>query len=470
MSRRKKSSTRKFFTTLFLFLIILGGSGYYYYDQVYLPAQVIPEPEMQTATVRTGDILITASGIGTIVPADVVALGFKTGGVVAEINAQVGEIVSVGDVLARLDDTDIQNQIMQAQRDLDYLTSPYAIVAAEQAVIEAQEALNDAEYNNMAQQVGNRTSDSVIDTTRAELILAQEKVNNAQEAYNQVAHLPEDNLNRANAVAALSAAVEARDAILRELNWYISGPSDTEQIALDSDVAFAHAEVAAAGAYLAALKGETLPDDVFIGPALNQLWDAENALINAQLDLENMTLSAPFSGTITELNATVGQAVGTSPILTISTLDTLWLEFYLEESDLSLLKNGGQLVVVFDAYPDLEVHATVIKINPALVTLDGSPVVQAWAQYDADTQINFFAGMSADVELIAAETYDALLIPVQALRELAPGSYAVFVVAGNGELEMRPVEIGLRDFANAEIVSGLEKGDVVSTGTVDLGE
>jgi len=470
MSRRKKRSSRK---SIFLFLFILlalGGSGYYYYDQVFLPAQVTPEPEMQTAKVRTGDISITASGLGTIVPASEVALGFKTGGVIAKINAAVGENVVEGEILARLDDTDIQIQILEAQRDLEYLTSPYAFADAEQALFEAKEALEDAEYNQQALQEGYRTSDSVIDSTKATLILAQEKVDKAQEKYNQVAHLAEDNLKRATALAELSAAVEARDAILRELNWYLGEPSESEQAALDSDVAIAQAEVAAAQSYLAALKGEPLPEDLFIGPALNQLWNAERALINAQLALENTALVATFDGTITHLDATVGQAVGTSPILTLSTLDTLWLEFYLEESDLGLLANGRQLVVTFDAYPDHEVQATVMKINPALTTFEGSSVVQAWAQFNSNPDLSLFAGMSAEVELIAAETHNALLVPVQALRELTPDSYAVFVVDTDGDLTMRPVEVGLRDFANSEILNGLEKGDVISTGTVEIGQ
>lgn len=470
MSRRKKRSSRRIFTVIIFILLVLGSSGYYYYDQVYLPAQVTPEPEMQTTKVRTGDIIITASGLGSVVPASEVALGFKTGGVVAKINAVVGETVEEGQILARLDDTDIQIQILQTQRDLEYLTSPYAIAAAEQALIEAQEALQDAEYDNNALQAGNRTSDSVINTTNAELLLAQERVDKAQENHNQVAHLPEDNLNRATALTELSEAIEARDAILRELNWYTTGPSEFDQIVLDGDVAIAQAEVAAAQSYLAALKGEPLPEDLFIGPALNELWKAESDQINAQLAMENTTLQAPFSGTITSLDANVGQAVGTTPILTLSTLDTLWLEFYLEESDLSLLATGHQLVVVFDAYPDNEVQASVVKINPALTIFDGSPTVQAWAQLPSDIELRLYAGMSADVELIAAETKDALLVPVQALRELAADSYAVFVLGDDGELEMRPVEVGLRDFANAEILNGLEKGDVVSTGSVDLGE
>ena len=75
--------------------------------------------------------------------------------------------------------------------------------------------------------------------------------------------------------------------------------------------------------------------------------------------------------------------------------------------------------------------------------------------------------MTVEVEVIGGETHNALLVPVQALRELTPGSYSVFVVQPDSSLKLTPVTIGLRDFANAEILSGLKAGDVVSTGVVE---
>ena len=75
--------------------------------------------------------------------------------------------------------------------------------------------------------------------------------------------------------------------------------------------------------------------------------------------------------------------------------------------------------------------------------------------------------MAAEVELIAGEALGALLVPVQALRELTPTSYAVFLLQPDGQLKLTPVTIGLKDFANAEILSGLKAGDMVSTGTVE---
>ena len=76
------------------------------------------------------------------------------------------------------------------------------------------------------------------------------------------------------------------------------------------------------------------------------------------------------------------------------------------------------------------------------------------------------AGLNASVDVTAGKAEDALLAPVEALRELSPGNYAVFVLV-DGQLEARPGEVGLMDYTNAEIISGLEQGDEVSTGIVE---
>jgi len=52
---------------------------------------------------------------------------------------------------------------------------------------------------------------------------------------------------------------------------------------------------------------------------------------------------------------------------------------------------------------------------------------------------------------------------VAALHEYSPGRYAVFVLK-DGKLAQQLVEVGLEDLVNAEIKSGLQPGDVVSTG------
>jgi HlyD family secretion protein len=153
--------------------------------------------------------------------------------------------------------------------------------------------------------------------------------------------------------------------------------------------------------------------------------------------------------------------------MTISTSQQLLVRFYLDETDLNKAAIGNRVTFTFDAYPDQPMDGEIINVEPALQTVDGTPVVVVWAALPVETEAVILSGMTVDVEVIAGEAKNALIVPIQALRELTPGSYAVFVVQADGSLQMTPVTVGLRDFANAEILSGLKVGDVVSTGTVE---
>jgi multidrug efflux pump subunit AcrA (membrane-fusion protein) len=121
--------------------------------------------------------------------------------------------------------------------------------------------------------------------------------------------------------------------------------------------------------------------------------------------------------------------------------------------------------IVFEAWPDETFTGQVLRVDPVMVTVDGTSAVQAWARIDLSAQeVNLLAGMTAEVEVVAAEARDALLVPVAALREMSPDQVVVFVVRPDGELEMRAVVVGLRDPVNAEVLDGLELGDIVSVG------
>ncbi|MBN1138064.1 MAG: HlyD family efflux transporter periplasmic adaptor subunit [Anaerolineae bacterium] len=176
-----------------------------------------------------------------------------------------------------------------------------------------------------------------------------------------------------------------------------------------------------------------------------------------------------MAGTIVALNADAGEAVGTAPIATLADLAAPLVRFWVEETDLISVAPGNPVEIVFEALPDLVFARQVAGVDPALVTVDGTPAVQAWAGVDLSSHaVSLISGLTAGVEIIAGEAKGALLVPVQALRETTPGRYAVFVVKPDGKLELRPVEVGLKDFASAEVLSGLEKSEVVSTGTIEI--
>lgn len=464
-----------------LLLAAIAGGGYYYYTGYYLPAQVTPEPALQTAKVRSGDIVISISGAGNLLPADQVSFGFRNAGVLTEVNVQVGSQVEAGQLLARLDDSALRLQLRQSQLNLQALISPEAIIEAEVSALNAQTkletAIDELEYlispavwrweNELerAQEVLD-TLKAESGTTAEDLTAAQSAVDTARQSLEQAQYL----YDREYVPATFTFTYT--DLVSGEEIESIIPPAELDITLARAKVKSAEWAVQDANAYAEQLKlgqpcGEESAVSAAEGTLLSKLEQACLAIEEIELALENTQLLAPIAGTITSLNASVGQAVGTSPIMTIATLDQLQLRIYIEETDLALLKVGQEVRVILDAYPDHTVIGQISSLEPALQTVDGTTVAVAWAVLDKQSDITLLSGMAAEVEVIAGESTGTLLVPVQALRELAPGSYAVFVVQPDGQLKLFPVTVGLKDFANAEILSGLEIGDVISTGTVE---
>ncbi len=85
-----------------LIVIILAGAGggYYYYRQSTTTAEAASATPLQTATVKRGNLVISASGTGSVISENEIQLGFEYSGVLAQLNVAVGDEVKQGDVLA----------------------------------------------------------------------------------------------------------------------------------------------------------------------------------------------------------------------------------------------------------------------------------------------------------------------------------------------------------------------------------
>ena len=427
---KKRRSNKRPVILLVIVLFIAGASGYIYYTQTAQAAQAPATPVLQTAKVRTGDIRITATGAGTLTPAAEIDLGFRTGGILTELNVKVGDTVQANDVLARLDDTAARLQVVQAELNLQG----------------AQAKLDDLTATTTATIDPNRLTSASVAVKQATDTLAE-----AQANYNEVYDTARDwELNDPKLADKLLAA---RDAAAKAVS--------KAQDALA--VARAQYTLTQSGLTDALDAGQSS-----LAQTALTLEQAKLSLESARLTLSNTVLIAPIAGTVTALKADVGEAVSTSPIVTLADLDQSLLRVVVEENDASTATVDNPISAVFDAAPDETYTGVIVRVDPILVSVDGSPAVQAWATLDtADSKFNLISGMSAEVEIIAGEAKNTLLVPAQALRELAPGSFAVFVVGADEQLKLTPVTVGLRDFANVQILSGLKTGDVVSTGTVE---
>lgn len=426
----KKRRSNKRPVLLLVIALLIAAGGYAYYTQSAQAAKAPAAPVLQTAKVRTGDIRITATGAGTLTPAAELDLGFRTGGTLIELPLKVGDTVKANTIIARMDDTAARLQVAQAELNLQG----------------AQAKFDDLKAGATTAIDPNRLTAASVAVKQATVALAEAQIN-----YNEVFDTARDwELNDPKRADKLLAE---RDAAAKALS--------KAQDALA--VARSQYSVTASG-----LTDAVDADQSTVSQAALTLEQAKLSLESARLTLSNTVLIAPMSGTVTAVKADVGEAVGTSPIVTLADLGQSLLRVVVEENDASTAIVNNPISAVFDAAPDAVYTGTLIRVDPILVSVDGSPAVQAWATLNtAASKFALISGMSAEVEIIAGEAKSALLIPAQALRELAPGSFAVFVVGANEQLTFTPVTIGLRDFANVQILSGLKAGDVVSTGAVE---
>jgi len=463
---------------IILIVVILASTGgYAYYQQVYIPAQEqTDESGLQTATVRRSDIVLYASGSGTLIPATEASFGFGVSEQVEEVFVSVGEMVEAGQLLAELDNTSQEIQYTQVKRELAELTSDYAIATAEQAIAEAMLEVGSAyghlayiispsvlyweeeivkvevelaEAKQKAESSPSTEADHKVQELEAELDLYQDKLTGSWDYYENT-YLP-DNFTFKDRAAGTN---------------YVSVPSDASIAQARAEYDLAKAAVVEAEYYLAALQGEEIPEGA-TGDNLTELENSQLNLRSAEDNLNGTRLIAPISGTIMSLDFGVGDTVGTSAIITIADLSQNYLEIFLDETDWGSVAVGYNVEVIFDALPDDIFTGKVTQVDPGLYESGGTSVVRGLVLLDEiPNGLNLPIGTGAAVDIIGGRAENAVLVPVDALRETSPGEYAVFAIE-DGKPRLRTIEVGLQDLFYAEVLSGLEPGDVVSTGLVD---
>jgi HlyD family secretion protein len=97
----------------------LGALALALFSAACSTADSAPAPAFQTAEASRGDLRITAEATGTVEPIRTVEVKSLAGGEILALNVDVGDQVQPGDLLARVDPRDVQNAFNQAQADLE---------------------------------------------------------------------------------------------------------------------------------------------------------------------------------------------------------------------------------------------------------------------------------------------------------------------------------------------------------------
>jgi HlyD family secretion protein len=479
-SRRPPQRRRTVLPWLGLAVLVVGAAGYAYYRLAYRPTQAVRSPAIETAVVRRGDLILSASGTGTLIARDEISPSFGTGGTVTAVDVAVGDQVHQGDLLAKLDDADASLQLAQAQRALSDLTTPAALTTAQADEATAQASLDQA-IGHLSYLLSpdvfyweNQIEQSQQGLEAAQAAASESPTDKQAQVAFQTAQAAVEHA-QAGLVGAKANYPEyvkkyftymIKNPYTNRQEKYVDPPTDADIQGARAAVSAAQAAVTEATDYYAALTGAQVPDDA-TGSNLAAFRQAELDVQSAQDALSATELRAAIPGIVLSVDINVGDNVNdNTSVMTIADLSHPYLEVYMDETDAGYVKAGSDANVTFDILPDQTYQGKVALVDPGLYTESNSSVVRTYVDLsNADTpELNLPLGAAATVEIIGAQAQNAILVPVQALHQSAGGQYAVSVLV-NGQPETRSVEIGIQDLINAEVKSGLQPGDIVVTGT-----
>ena len=339
----------------------------------------VATPEFDT------DYVPVVSVTGEVVPSVWAVLSAQTGGIATEVLVKSGDELSAGDVLVRLDPTDAQLAVKEAETAVNAAQAQLALVKVDPlrediAVAEAQITAAEAV---IAQAIAARdefkagVTTAEIAAARAQLAAAEAEQRAAWEQHDETMKCfqvtqPDGTkrkvcpaLGTLEELARLSlhAADEAVAASQAQINA-LTASADDRLNTLETGIQLAEAQLGVAQAQLDLAKAATPAEEITVAQAT--IDQAQAALDAALVLLQRYELRAPISGTVGAVDVRVGEMISPGePLITVGDLSTLRVETTdLDEIDVARVTVGQEAGVTFDALPDQLFTGQVTHISP----------------------------------------------------------------------------------------------------------
>ena len=436
-------------------VIVVAVIGFFAFRALSQKQREQAQVDFQSELVRMGPLTAMVGATGVVRANQSATLSFQTSGTVEVVNVKQGDMVRVDQVLATLDRKTLSSQIILAEADLvnsqraleDLLVSQQTQASAQLAFAQAEDALRVANYTLTVRQEGNRASSNTINAAEANLILANEDVDRAEDNYEHAS----GDAGKALALSNLSAAKQQRDSVQRNINWYLGSPTEVEQAMLEADVAVAEARLADAQR-----EWERVKD----GPSQADVTTAEARITAAEATLELARISAPFSGTVTSVDVMPGdQASPGMPAFRIDDLSHLLVDVDISEVDINRIALDQPVSLIFDAILDQEYEGIVVEIGQVGISIQGVVSFPVTVEIiDADDAIR--SGMTAAVNVVVEQIEDVVLIPNRAVR-VRDGQRVIYLMRG-GSVESVDVELGATSDQYSQVLDGeVRAGDTI---------
>lgn len=431
-----------------------------------------PDITQLTVPVEAKSVTVRISASGKIQPIQSVNISPKNPGILADLDVEQGQKVEQGQIIARMDNAEIKMRLHQYQASLDQAKAQLALSLAgsrTEDIAQAQASLAQAQAQLAIIRAGNRVQE--IQQARAE-------VNSAQA---QLA-LTEARAKRYLGLAGQGAiSQDSLDQYLSQ-NRQAKASLDEAQrrLALEKignrneDIQKQVAVVAQERAALQKLQNGSRPEEIDQQRAAVAAAAAQ--LQQQQVQLEDTIIRAPFPGIVTQKYATAGgyvsPAISASSDASATSTSIIALARGLEvlanvpEVDIPHIKEGQQVEIVVDAYPDTVFHGHVQLISPEAIVEQNVTSFQVRVSIDMGKE-KLRSGMNASNVTFMGDTIpNALLIPQEAIVT-QQGKTGVMVPDAHNQPQFHPVTMGADIDNQIQVLAGLKAGDRVF---VDLPE
>jgi HlyD family secretion protein len=434
---------------ILIVLAALAAVGYWAYTTYFANAEQ-PEVEREEYRLQRGTLAALVNTTGTILPEGQTTLSFRGTGRVAEVLVTEGQAVHAGDPLARLETTDIEASIAEAELALALAQAQLLRVqrpASEYDLAAARAALESAQAAYQRLLAGPTAEE--IQVARTNLDQAKAAQAQAQAAYNQVADRPD--------VAMLPQALQLQQATIA-YNAAQASFNLTQRNPSRAELAAGKASIAQAEATLARLQAGATAEDLMI--AQIQVEQAQLRLDQARGLLADATLTAPHDGTITAVGVKQGELSGMQPAFVLTDLSRYHIDAMIDEIDVGRIAEGQPVTITLDALSSETLTGRIDRVAQTAAVNTGVVTYKVTISLDPTTAA-LRAGMTANADIVIERRDGVLLAPNRFIRiDRQTGETFVDRLV-SGQLQSVEIQIGLRDELSSEVLAGLAEGDLI---------
>jgi HlyD family secretion protein len=470
-------------------------------------------PQVAVAIAERRDIETTFEATGTLEAPRNVKISPKVSGRINFLEVHEGDAVRRGQVLVRIDDSQVEAEVRQQVANLSEAQSRLAQALIAQgptdvgvktqvrqqeasvasAAADYEQARRNLEYQIGAAQASVADTQGRVDNTAAavsaassDVASAQATLANARAKHARLANLLAKGYVAAQDVDDAATAVGVHEAALESARSKLNSAQAAHESALaqrkaaeqqveitrnkgGADVEAARQKLAQAKASLDYARANTAQSPAYRQgvAALRASVSAAQAAVNsAQARRADTVLSCPMDGVVTGRHQDPGaMASPGQAILTIQSFKQVWVSVAVPDDVSNRVQLGQAVQVTFDAFPGQVFTASVVQMNPSADPDARQFTIRAALDNASGA---FRPGMFAHVVIVTERAEQVVAIPREAVQRDGGGEY-VTVVDPDEKVRRQPVTTGLSDARYVSITEGLEAGQqVVAMSSVPL--